>query len=55
MILEIIMVEKDDKSNTDINKALESMEDWYRAVIFDSSSEVLAVKNVDKVNKDELK
>lgn len=49
------MVEKEDKSNTDLTKSLETMEDWYRAVIFDPSLNVLAKKNVDKVNQDELK
>ncbi len=48
------MVEKDDKSS-DLSKGLETMEDWYRAVIFDTSLNVLAKKNVEKVNQDELK
>lgn len=49
------MVEKVDTSNSDLTKSLETMEDWYRAVIFDPSCNVLAKKNLDKVNQDELK
>lgn len=46
------MVEKID---TDLTKSLETMEDWYRAVIFDKNCSVLAKKNMDKINEEELK
>ena len=49
------MVEKDDISNSDLSKSLGTMEDWYRAVIFDPSLNVLAKKNIEKINQDELK
>ena len=46
------MVESDNK---DLSKYLEEMEDWYRAVIFDSDGTEIAKKNVDKVDSKELK
>ena len=41
--------------NTDLTKQLESMEDWYRAVIFDSSLKVIAQKNIGKADESEFK
>ena len=47
------MVEKLDSDN--LNKNLEMMEDWYRAVIFDTSCNVIAKKGMEKVDEKELK
>lgn len=46
------MVEKD--VNDDLSKHLKAMEDWYRAVIFDSDLKVYSSKNYD-VKENELK
>lgn len=46
------MVEKFDEN---LSKSLETMEDWYRAVIFDTSANILAKKNMEKVDEKELK
>lgn len=48
------MVEKIDL-NKDITKTLESMEDWYRAVIFDKNVNILSKKNLDKPDEKELR
>ena len=47
------MVEKLDSDN--LNKNLANMEDWYRAVIFDTSCNVIAKKGIENVDDKELK
>ncbi len=41
-------------STSNLDKNLSQMEDWYKAVIFDSNSKVLASKNVSKIDEKEL-
>jgi hypothetical protein len=41
-------------SKDSLEKNLASMEDWYRAVIFDNNSKVLASKNASKLDEREL-
>jgi hypothetical protein len=38
----------------ELEKHLAGMEDWYKAVVFDTNNKVLAVKNVNKVDDKEL-
>ena len=47
------MVEKIDL-NSDVTKAMEGMQDWYRAVIFDKNLKVIAKKNLETVDEKEL-
>lgn len=48
------MVEKITDNKESINKALNEMEDWYRAVIFTPDLNVISKKNYD-VKESELK
>lgn len=41
-------------SKDSLEKHLVSMEDWYKAVIFDSEGKVVASKNATKTNEKEL-
>ena len=41
-------------STSNLEKNLSQMEDWYKAVIFDSNAKVLASKNVSKIDEKEL-
>jgi hypothetical protein len=42
-------------SKDKLEEQLGKMEDWYKALIFDSSCKVLASKNVPKVDEKELR
>ena len=41
-------------SKENLEKHLANMEDWYRAVIFDSNGKLVATKNSNKVTEKEL-
>ncbi len=43
------------ESTSDLNKSLEKVEDWYRVVIFTKDCEVIAKKNMEKVDQKELR
>lgn len=40
---------------SNLEKNLATQEDWYRAIIFDTNKKPIAVKNVAKVDDNELK
>ena len=42
-------------SKDSLEKNLSSMEDWYRALIFDSNKKPIAIKNLLKVDDSELR
>lgn len=44
----------DSLSGESLEKNLEAMEDWYRAVIFDNNGKVVAKKNSQKLDEKEL-
>jgi hypothetical protein len=41
-------------SKENLEKNLISMEDWYKAVIFDSNGKIVASKNASKTSEKEL-
>ena len=41
--------------NNDLTKQLTEMEDWYRAVIFDSELKTISAKNIGKSDESEFK
>ena len=41
-------------SKENLEKQLTAMEDWYKAVIFDTEAKIVASKNVSKTNEKEL-
>jgi len=41
-------------SKDNLEKHLASMEDWYKAVIFDSEGKIVAAKNSNKASEKEL-
>jgi hypothetical protein len=41
-------------SKESLEKNLNNMEDWYKAVIFDSNGKAVASKNANKMNEKEL-
>lgn len=40
--------------NSNLEQTLTLAEDWYRAVIFDTSGKIIASKNASKTNESEL-
>jgi hypothetical protein len=42
-------------SKENLEKHLTSMDDWYKAVIFDSSAKIIASKNANKTDEKELR
>jgi|LauGreDrversion4_2_1035121.scaffolds.fasta_scaffold771945_2 hypothetical protein len=41
-------------SKENLEKQLTAMEDWYKAVIFDSEGKIIASKNASKTSEKEL-
>lgn len=41
-------------SKDNLEKQLAVMEDWYKAVIFDTDGKIIASKNANKTNEKEL-
>ncbi len=44
----------DSLSTETLEKNLEGVEDWYRAVLFDNNNKVIAKKNASKLDEKEL-
>jgi hypothetical protein len=44
----------DSLSKENLEKSLELVEDWYRAILFDNSGKVVARKNASKLDDKEL-
>jgi hypothetical protein len=42
-------------SKDNLEKNLNTMEDWYKSIIFDSSAKIIASKNANKTDEKELR